>query len=374
MSDLNVFMRFSLIVCLFYGFAVDFAVAAGSDIYEVRGVNVDVNAETAAKAREKAVVEGERDAFMRLLRRITLATDRDRLPNLDKGEIRSYVRDFAVSNEKTSAGRYLASLSIRFNRESVRNLLNDFNLPFAETKSSPVLVLPVFQTGGTAALWDDPNPWRDAWAELGARGGLVPLIQPLGDLGDVGAINPVQAVQGDRPRLTLIAKRYKTPDVVVAYGLQRMDPDTQRQSLEVYVTRYGQDDDPETETYPLNQLKGESGVALLTRAVGNISDAIEDEWKRRNILDTGNPNVAAVAIPVTGLKDWISVQARLKDVPLIRHSEMVLLSLDEIRVNIHYIGNTTQLANALAQAELTLVNEDGEWVLYLSDIHAAGKS
>jgi hypothetical protein len=374
MSDLYVFKRITLVLCLIVGFGVESARAAASNIFEVRGVQVDVKAETAAKAREQALVDGERVAFMRLLRRLTLASDRDRLPNLDKGEIRSFVRDFAVSNEKTSAGRYLASLSVRFNRESIRNLLNDFNLPFAETISAPVLVLPVFQTGGTAALWDDPNPWREAWAELGNETGLVPLVQPLGDLGDVGAINPVQAVQGDRPRLKMIAKRYNTEDVVVVYGLQRIDPDSQLQSLEVYVTRYGKDPDPSTETYPYNQQKGESQPALLRRALGTISDAIEDEWKRRNLLDLGNPNVAAVAVPVTGLSDWISVQKRLKDVPLIRRSELVLLSLDEVRVNVHYIGNTEQLANALAQAELTLINEDGEWVLYLSDVHAAGKS
>ena len=53
---------------------------------------------------------------------------------------------------------------------------------------------------------------------------------------------------------------------------------------------------------------------------------------------------------------------------------MVLLSLDEVRINLHYVGQTEQLTGALAQAELTLVNEDGEWVLYLADVRPADKS
>jgi hypothetical protein len=374
MSDLTVLKRFVLVLGFLGWFGTDPVHAARADIYEVRGVRVDVSAETASKAREQALAEGERDAFVRLLQRLTLSQDRDRLPNLDRGEMTSFVRDFAVSNEKTSAGRYLATLSIRFKRESVRKFLTDFNLPFAETLSKPVLILPVFQDGGSMALWDDPNRWRDAWAELSGRGGLVPMVQPLGDLGDVGAINPVQAVQGDRPRLTAIAGRYKVRDVVVAYGLQRMDPASGRRSLEVYVTRYGTDPDPETETYPFIQQESESEEALLKRSVSRISQAIEDDWKSQNTLDLSHPNVAAIAVPVTGLKDWISVKKRLKDVPLIRRTEMVLLSLDEVRVNVHYVGNTTQLTNALAQAELTLVSEDGEWVLYLADVHAGGKT
>ena len=31
-------------------------------------------------------------------------------------------------------------------------------------------------------LWEDPNPWRAAWADRPDRGGLVPVEVPLGDL------------------------------------------------------------------------------------------------------------------------------------------------------------------------------------------------
>jgi len=373
MSDLTDLKRFALVLLVLGGFCLNTARAAGLNIYDVQGVSVDVTAETAAIARKKALAKGERDAFQRLLQRLTLAADKERLPKLDQGEIRAFIRDFAVSNEKTSAGRYLASLSFRFKRDPIRKLLSSFDLPFAETFSKPVLVLPVFQSGGAIALWDDPNAWRVAWADHGGSAGLVPLVQPFGDLGDVGAINPAQAVQGDRSRLKAIADRYKASDVVVAYALQRLNPQDQRQSLEVYVTRYGSDPDPETETYPFNQREGESVSALLARAVGDVSDKIEDDWKRQNTLDVGDANVAAIAVPVTGIKDWVTVRNRLKDVPVIRQVEMVLLSLDEVRINIHYVGNTVQLGNAMTLANLTLVNEDDEWVLYLADVRPVDK-
>jgi len=363
-----------LIAALAYVSSVQPAVSASKDIYEIHGVDVDVTAETAALARVKALAEGEQVAFRRLLEQLTLAGDRDRLPVLDKAELSTYVRDFGVSNEKTSSGRYLARLSYRFKRGAVRSLLNEFNLPFAETISSPVLVLPVFQAGGGMALWDDPNPWREVWAKKGEKSGLVPLVQPLGDLKDVGAITATQAVQGDLPRLNKIAARYLSKDVVVAYGLQRLDPVSKLLSLEVYVTRYDNKPDPETETFPFIQNEGESTDALLRRAVNGVSDMIEDGWKRSNVLDLNHPNIATIAVPITGLADWIAVQKRLKDVPLIRRTELVLLSLDEVRINLHYVGQTEQLTGALGQAELTLVNEDGEWVLYLADVRPADKS
>jgi len=378
MSDLSLLKIRVGFICLIAAFlsvsAVQPANGTAKNIYEIHGVDVDVTAETAALARVEALAKGEQIAFSRLLEQLTLVGDRDRLPILDKAELSTYVRDFGVSNEKTSSGRYLARLSYRFKRSAVRKLLTEFNLPFAETISSPVLVLPVFQAGGGMALWDDPNPWRDVWAEKGERSGLVPLVQPLGDLKDVGAISATQAVQGDRPRLNKVAARYFSKDVVVAYGLLRMDPVSKLRSLEVYTTRYDNKPDPETETFPFTQNEGESVDALLRRAVNGVSDMIEDEWKRRNVLDLNHPNVATIAVPITGLADWIAVQKRLKDVPLIRRTEMVLLSLDEVRINLHYIGEAEQLTSALGQAELTLVNEEGEWVLYLADVRPADKS
>lgn len=374
MHDLGIRLGLALLSLAVWAVAISSTASARVDIYEVRDVRVDVTDETAAAAREKALAAGEREAFLQLLRRLTLDVDSARLPTLENAEIRTYIRDFAVSNEKTSAGRYLASLSVRFKREQVRKLLSDFNLPFAETLSKPVLVLPVFQTGGRMVLWDDPNPWRDAWADVEEGAGLVPLVQPLGDLGDVAAISAVQAVQGDRVQLRRVGGRYRVTDSVVVYGLQRQDPASQLRSLEVYVTRYGSEPDPETRTFAFNQEAGESGSRLLKRAISRVTGAIEDEWKGRNILDVSSPNVAALAVPVTGLRDWVAVQSRLRDVPLIRRAEMVLLSLDEVRINLHYVGNTAQLGNALAQAELTLVNEDGEWVLYLADVRPAGKT
>ncbi|MCH8835833.1 MAG: DUF2066 domain-containing protein, partial [Proteobacteria bacterium] len=170
------------------GAGADAARAQAIDVFEVMGVDVDVTAETAAAARGEALVDGERRAFRRLLERLTLLADRDRLPEFSRDEITAYVKDFSIAEEKASAVRYLATLNFRFKAEDVRRLLIDYALPFAETASKPLLVLPVYQAAGALLLWDDPNPWRDAWAARPTVDGLVPLMLPLGDLSDIAAI------------------------------------------------------------------------------------------------------------------------------------------------------------------------------------------
>ena len=261
MNDILSKRIYGAIFTFFVVFTVTFApvrsALAITDVFEVRNVVIDVTDESASLARKKALTLASSIAFQRLLERLTLIKDRERLPRLDQDEIAGFVISFDVADEKTASKRYLAKLSYKFKRDDVRNLLKDFNLQFAETLSKPVLVLPVYQSAGTIALWDDPNPWRMAWARAAEFEGMVPLVRPAGDLADVGSIGPEQAIQGDRQRLQAIADRYETGDVIVAYAQMRLDAAVARQRLDVFVTRFGNDPEPITDELSYYQAKQE---------------------------------------------------------------------------------------------------------------------
>jgi len=92
-----------------------------------------------------------------------------------------------------------------------------------EVPSKPVVVLPVLQTGARAVLWDDPNPWRDAWADAAGRSQLAMMV-PVGDLNDVSAIDAPLATSGDATALKAISARYQNDDIVVAKGSLNADP------------------------------------------------------------------------------------------------------------------------------------------------------
>ncbi len=337
--------------------------AQGVDIFEVRDVAVDVTAETAAQAREQAHAEGKAGAFRTLLERLTLRIEHEGLPKLTPDEIASYIKDFSVADEKTSSVRYLAQLSFRFKHEEVRALLNDFGFSFAETVSKPVLVLPVFQNVGALILWDDPNPWRDAWAARPKRDGLVPTLLPLGDLADIAAIGAEQAMDGDLQRLAAIAGRYGASDTLVVFGVLRVDAAKARRVLDVHFTRHGRQLKEQTEVVGFPQEKDEPVPKLLARAAEELTSIVEDNWKRDNLLQFGRTGVIPVVLPISGLKDWLRVRKRLGGVAVIRRAEMVLLSRDRVRLNLHFIGETSQLTLALEQADLALVQEGGKWFL-----------
>lgn len=350
------------------------AAAQTADVFEVRGVAVDITAETATAARKQALADGERRAFARLMQRLTLRLDRDRLPRLDADAIAALIKDFSVAEEKTSAVRYLARLDYRFKRKNVRDLLIEYGLPFAETPSKSVLVLPVYESAGALLLWDDPNPWRKAWEKRPAEEGLVPLTLPLGDLTDIASIGVEQAVKGDKQRLDAFAARYGSADALVAHGVLRVDARSGRPELEVTLTRYGTALRELTIVKNFESVAGEPLEALLGRAAVQLGRDIEDNWKQDNVLHFGRVDVAAVTVPIRGLADWLKVRRRLSQVAVVRKTVLVLLSRDEARINIHYMGEPEQLILALEQSDLLLSGDGGNWVLNLLRRPAAGKS
>lgn len=135
----------------------------GKNIFHVEGVTVDARAQDELAAKTRGLAAAKQHALQLLLTRLSPLHDHDRLPEADSKAMNELVRDFSLADERFGGGRYLASLTVRFNPSAVRDLLRDHDIPFAETKSLPVLVLPVYQMFGANLLWDNPNPWFDAW-------------------------------------------------------------------------------------------------------------------------------------------------------------------------------------------------------------------
>ncbi len=362
-KTIRIFVLIVAISGVLFSAGVGDSLAATSDVFSVRGVKVDVTAASTSEARDKALATGERAAFRQLIERLTLRADYFRMPEFSAAEIAAFVHDFEVAEEKASAVRYLATLNYSFKADDVRHMLIDRQISFAETTSKPVLVLPVYQAAGTLLLWDDPNPWRQAWMQRPEKKSLVPAILPRGDLPDIAAIGPEQAVAGDAQRLSVIAARYNAGDTVVAHATLKMGRG--RPDLEVYVTRYGSATQEQTVVKSFTSGDSETLESLLARAATELTSQIEDNWKRDNLLQFGRQAVVAVKIRISGLKDWLDIRNRLAGVAVIRRSDLVILSLDEVRVNLHYIGEPEQLALALEQADLVINREGDGWVLEL---------
>ncbi len=338
--------------------------AAPGGIFTVTDVEVDETASAAALARGKAIAEGQKRAFLILLDRLILSADYDNLPDLEDDEIAEYVQGIEVKDEKTSSVRYLAKITYRFKPSQIRRFLRDRGIPFSETASKPVLVIPVYQLAGAQLLWDDPNPWRLAWAARDDESFPVPLKVPPGDLADVAAIGALQAMAADKPKLDAIARRYGATDTLVTVATLNMDPLQNRPGLDVSVSRFGASTREYTHVFSFVGETGEPIDQLLLFAANEVARQVEEDWKRDNIVAFDRrPESLRVSIPFHDMRQWIDIQNRLKAVPIIHEAEILSLSRNGARVDLRYLGDSDQLRLALAQSDLKLRKGDTTWEL-----------
>ena len=342
--------------------AVPPARAGDASVFLVRDVAVDATAGNATDARDRALAEGHAVAFRRLIARMVPEDAAGKVSEPAPASIALLVRSFEVDDEKTSRVRYLARLTFRFDRAAIRRFLRGGGVLFAETRSRPVLVLPVLRMAGTLLLWDRPNPWRDAWAGLPRAGELVPLLSPAGDLQDLRDISARQAVSGDPVRLGAIAKRYGAASVAVMVASPGRAGGS-APDMRVAVTTHGADEIPQTavESYPTDPSATveERFRDVAARAARRMQEA----WKSGNLLFFDREGEIDAQVPVAGLDEWVAISRALSDTPSGNGTRVLSLSREAVRVRLRYFGDAEGFRAALRLNDLHLDRGDEGWVL-----------
>ena len=343
---------FLLLIAVF-GLAVPAAAAtAQADLFTVGGVKVEAAAESAISARDAAMAQGRQDAWTKLFRRLTPAANWRKEPALDEKALERLIRAAEVANERRSTTRYLADVTFHFTPNAVRNLLRRANITYVETRSPPVLVIPLI-----AGLpgFDPATPWANAWSDPALQEGLVPFIVPTMDDVNSGVLDHPDITQLDWAAVTPLARRYNAGAVILATA----------------------SDDAKTVQMVELSPAGRAGASFAYAQSSFAADAdavaekAEDAWKSRNAVDYAVRGRIVADVQFGSLDDWARIRSGLASVRSIAGVDIIGLALNEAEIGLTYSGRPEQLRDALAQQKLELRNTDGQFTLQLAAVSAA---
>lgn len=328
-----------------------------SDPFTVSDVRVDATAETGVEARGRAVAAGQRAAFEKLIERIVPESERGQIPQLTDPELSRLIVGYEVQEERTSGVRYLATLAFTFSEDQVKALLRNTGASFAAGPQAPVLVVPIFETGGRRVLWEEPNPWRQAW--YGApMDGLVPTAVPFGDIADIRDLSTGQALAGDKDALMRLAGRYGADGAVVVSLAPRPGGEAQ-----ITLRRVGSDGLGATlvETVALGE--GVLEVDRLKPAVLRTIRLLEEEWRQDNLVQPGIETRLAVIVPIDGMERWIDIRRALDDAAVVARYEVLQLTRTMAAVDLYVNGSLETAEASLARRNLEFIDTYGGLVL-----------
>lgn len=337
-------------------------------------VKVDATADTAAAARDIARVDGQRRALAQVIDRLSGTTDSSKLSKLDDKSITDMVESFEVANERMSAVHYLADYTFHFRPSKVRRLVHTADSAPTEANSKPAIVegggkplvvLPIFKDSAGSILWDDPNAWRDAWAQRSADTGPTRLTVPLGDASDLATIDAGRAEAGKPDALAAIAQRNGGDEAIVALATTRREGD-RLVGLDLSTKRYRFGRLADTHETTLDTNPGENPDDFLKRAADMIAGEIASGSRKSPGSRSDQQANLAANVLIGSISDWVRVRDRLAAVPTIRKVDLLSLNRHEAKIQIKYVGGPDELKSSLAAVDLGLEGTDPVWRLQLS--------
>jgi hypothetical protein len=328
------------------------AAAPAPDPFTVSRVKVDATAESATIARDQAMAQGRPLAWTKLFRRLTASSVWAKQPDLDDNALLRLIRSFEVGNERRSTTRYLADVTFHFNPNAVRALLRQSNIAFTETRSRPVLVLPL--TAGKQGF-DPQSPWAQAWSDPTLQQGLVPFVVPMLFGPEAPLLSRADLAQLDWAAFEPLVRRYNVGEVIVAVA---GDDAKTVQMVEITATA-----------------RTASSFAYAQSTFAADAEAVAEKasetWKTRNAVDYATRARLTADVQFDSLGEWARIRSQLSAVKSIADVDVIGLALNEAEINVTFSGRPEQLRDALAQQNLDLRNNRGQFTLQVAGKSAA---
>jgi uncharacterized protein DUF2066 len=327
-------------------------------VYTASGIDVDITGDIAT-LRDKAMLEGQRKALEKVLSDIA-PPDRVAALTLPSDDVIStWVQDFEIEQEKSSATRYIGRFTFRFMADPVQQFLAGNNVAFAQTQTRRLLVLPIYtDENGISNLWGPANLWLAPWSSKAPNVSLVPMTLPSGDVSDTTTLSATQALAGDLPRLTALAERYGAGDVLVTEVRAAPVGEDGKENLAITATRYSR----ETPQSFSDTVSGDPATMddLLAQSADRTIAWVQGEWKQANLVDASKQSAMTVEVPISNLKQWVDIKKQLGGVPSLKSVRLVSLTRSLAVLDISFLGDLPQFQRSLAQQDLSLAQAIGD--------------
>ncbi|MBN2752884.1 MAG: DUF2066 domain-containing protein, partial [Rhodospirillaceae bacterium] len=311
----------------------------------------------AVQAREQALLQGQVEAYGKLISRVVPEADRARLPDVSPDAVESLVSDFSVSDEKSSATRYIATLSVHFDSERVSAFLKANGVAMVQGTDETVVLLGVYRAAPDLPphLWEEDNPWRTVLAQTAVSRGLFPVAVPLGDLLDMTQVPVDKALALDAEAMDALLARYGADAVIVADAEARPG-----MGVHLAMKRYPRPlpagvsalespiaDDPAA---ALGDLAAHAVLAVARGAKPAVMETIVGEF-----------DSLAILVSVDSIADWVRVDQTLRALPGVRAVLLRASRTDVVQAAVQYSGDSEALHQAMSRVGFSVDVRDGYW-------------
>lgn len=334
---------------------------ANQALYTIRDVTVDMKADNALAARERAFEAAQIRAFAQLTERLAMEDEDGEATPPDDITLAAMIKDYEVTSEQLSSVRYVGTYTFRFKSDAVKQYFSGQSMDYADTKSDPILLLPFSQNAAIYDLWSDDNEWREAWDRIDTFDALVPVVIPVGDLQDVKGIGDQDARQYDYRQLFSMLQRYGAKEAVIALALPDIsleegatEFDVVTGAVRIDLFRADKFGPQHVKQFSVKAKDGQTRRQVFDRAVKQVQRALGRDWKDQTVVEVHSTSEIMVQIPITSLGEWTRKQRAIRQISGVSQLKVSSLSPRRVMAKLTYMGEVSSLRQAFVRAQMSL--------------------
>lgn len=303
-------------------------------------VPVDVEAQNSVEAKDMAMLEAQRKAFLQTAGQLTNEENVQKLNELTDDAIAYFVQSVGVSDEKAGGTKYIANLTVQIKEDLLKDYLAENEM--IQSDNIELIVVPVFQDrpDGYPLLWEENNEWLRYWRNKGQiKFGTMNMRALNDNYRNIDGLNAQGAMYMEPDVYTRIAEMSGSEDVYVVYAEKLPNND-----LKVVI-------------------KAEKSKAedSFTVSAGTDTDLFEEAIKKsvmfisnmqREVKNAGDVmavnNINAV-YAYQDMKDWLTKSKAIADLPQVEGIDTKSFGGGKVNFSIRYTGALDDLWTALQE-------------------------
>jgi len=341
--------RFSLFCILGLSYAFNVMAEVSFDA----GVSVEKEAENAVVAKEDALKEAYRKAFLNVAERLTTKENLLKLSELTDDQILLFVTETDVISEKNIGNTYRADLNIKINGDLLKEYMLENEMIEVVSAPADILLIPTYadmEYSGNV-LFEDGNVWRKLLLSKGHIKAGKLNFEVIENTPSNEAFLTVDNVLNmsdevyEKIKFMNNAKNIWTAHAVRA-GLN---------NVVLVLKPYGGAEKRIV-------VKNEEGDPFES-AIEEMVSYIVYVMGQKNVDESSFKSKINAVYTYQKLKDWLELQNKLKTVPQVKNIETGAMENLKVRFGVEFSGTLEMLEASLKEQGLSLKFENGTYTI-----------
>lgn len=320
---------------VFLGVFFLFQTALKAENFFVSTVSVDTEAQNQAQAKDMALKEAYRKAFLEVSKKVASAAQYALLEDLTDDQLAHFIRETSVVSERGSKTTYHADLKVSVNGELLKQFLAENEAPDLTENDYKVLIVPLMESAEETGT----NPWKDAWLEqglIGAKDLVFEVWKP--DLKKTDTYASLRTQSGIK-NIYVVYATMPVPNVLQVRVVDMRSHISERFQVSL------------------------AAENIYARSIAEVVRRIANKRPKPDLNATVDGGFIQVVYRYQRLADWLSAEKKLKTLENVEKVETGALSGGKVSMKLVFKGTFESLEQALFEEGFHLRAENNFYIL-----------